>query len=151
MRKLLLLHPVVFFFFYFSVNAQKDNSDSLNLVSKIQADSARLRELQSELDLKMMSKQEAIARAHRSASENVAAADRLSDDPRNKRLAKRADKNAGEARRDAKNARLETEKVDKLDKEIRRVQKRLAKNQSRLSKYIQRGYVQPATPDTSQQ
>lgn len=150
MKKLMLLNAVALLVLCMSVTAQKRTTDSLNLVSKIDADQMKLKELQSQLDLKIMSQQEAIAKAHRSASENVNAADRLSDNPRNRKLAKRAHKNAGEARRDAKNAREETARVNKLNKEIKSTKKRLARNQSRLTRYIQRGNV--ITPaDTTQQ
>ncbi|WP_205513890.1 hypothetical protein [Longitalea arenae] len=150
MQKLLFLNLIGLLLVCLPVIAQKSTADSLSLVSKIEADSARLKELQSELDLKMMSKQEAVAKAHRSASENVAAADRLSDDPRNKRLAKRADQNASEARRDAKTARRETERVNKLDKEIRTIKKRIARNQTRLNKFVQQANMNRAAGDTTQ-
>ena len=73
-------------------------------------------------------------KAQRSANENAAAADKLSNNPKHKRLAKKADRKASEARKDAKDARIETEKVDKLNKNIRVTKKRIARNQGKLNK-----------------
>jgi hypothetical protein len=150
MKKVMLLNAIALLFLCMSVTAQKRTSDSLALVSKIDADQIKLQELESQLDLRKMSQQEAIAKAHRSAGENLAAADKLSDNPKNKKLAKRAHKNAGEAREDAKNARKETERINKLNKEIKSTKKRLAKNQSRLDKYAHRGSVITTPPAPTQ-
>lgn len=141
MKKVMYVNAIALLFLGMSVTAQKRTSDSLSLVSKIEADQAKLNDLQSQLDLRKMSQQEAVAKAHRSAGENVTAADKLSDNPKNKKLAKRAHKNAGEARQDAKAARKETDRVNKLNKEIKSTQKRLDKNQSKLNKYRQRGNI----------
>jgi hypothetical protein len=63
-------------------------------------------------------------------------ADRLSSNPRHKRLARKADKAASEARKDARSARKETDKVDRLNKDIRSTKKRIAKNETRLNKLV---------------
>lgn len=134
MQKLLVLIPVVMLLFCNALFAQVDNADSLALVAKIEADQVKLNDLQLQLEQRMKSKQEAMEKAQRSANENAAAADKLSNNPRHRRLAKRADKKAGEARRDAKDARIETEKVNRLNKNIRATEKRIAKNQGKLNK-----------------
>jgi hypothetical protein len=136
MQKTLVLILFGSSLFCTTTSAQQVNKDSLSLISKIEADQSKLVNLQSQLDQKIKSKEEALAKAQQSANINATAADKLSDNPRSKRLAKRAHKRAGEARQDAKNARKESAAVDKLNKDIRVTKKRIAKNQKRLNKYL---------------
>lgn len=137
MQKLLLITATVLLGFSISTSAQELNKDSLSLVSKIEDDKSKLSDLQTQLEERLKSKGDAIAKAQRSANANSTAADKLSDDPRNKKLAKRADKSSSAARKDAKDARIETGKVDKLNKNIRSTKKRIAKNEKRLKKYTE--------------
>lgn len=137
MQKAFVLTSIGLLLFFSFISAQPVNADSLALVSKIEADQAKLNDLQVRLEQKIKDKQEALGKAQRSANENAAAADKLSDKPRHKRLARKADKKASEARKDAKAARKETAKVDKLNKEIRSTRERIAKNERRLKKYTQ--------------
>jgi hypothetical protein len=137
MRKLLLITATVLLGFSISTSAQELNKDSISLVSKIEDDKSKLADLQTQLEERLKSKGDAIAKAQRSANANSTAADKLSDDPRNKKLAKRADKSSSVARKDAKDARIETSKVEKLNKNIRSTKKRIAKNEKRLKRYTQ--------------
>jgi hypothetical protein len=134
MQKLLVLTPIVMLLLCNVLFAQTDNADSLSLVAKIEADQLKLNDLQIQLEQRIKTKQEAMEKAQRSANENAAAADKLSNNPKHKRLAKKADRKASEARKDAKDARIETEKVDKLNKNIRVTKKRIARNQGKLNK-----------------
>lgn len=138
MQKLLVLIPVVMLLFCNALFAQVPNADSLSLVTKIEADQLKLNDLQVQLEQRMKIKQEAMEKAQRSANENAAAADKLSNDPKHKRLAKKADRKASEARKYAKDARIETQRVDKLNKNIRAAKKRIAKNQGKLNKLKER-------------
>lgn len=137
MQKLLLITATVLLGFSISVSAQEVNKDSLSLVSKIEEDKSKLADLQTQLEERLKTKGEAIAKAQRSANANSTAADKLSEDPKSKKLAKRADRSSSVARKDAKAARIETEKVEKLNKNIRSVKKRITKNEKRLKKYTQ--------------
>lgn len=137
MQKLLLITATVLLGFSISTSAQELNKDSLSLVSKIEDDKSKLSDLQTQLEERLKSKGDAIAKAQRSANANSTAADKLSDDPRNKKLAKRADKSSSAARKDAKAARIETGKVEKLNKNIRSTKKRITKNEKRLKKYTE--------------
>lgn len=137
MQKLLLITATVLLGFSISTSAQELNKDSLSLVSKIEDDKSKLSDLQTQLEERLKSKGDAIAKAQRSANANSTAADKLSDDPRNKKLAKKADKSSSVARKDAKAARIETGKVDKLNKNIRSTKKRIAKNEKRLKKFTE--------------
>ena len=135
MKRIVLLTVAFLLAFCISSTAQTENADSLSLVSKIDEDKSKLADLQTQLEERLKIKREAIAEAQRSANANSAAADKLSDDPKNKRLAKRADKSSSAARKDAKTARRETDRVEKLNKNIRSTEKRIAKNEKRLKKY----------------
>lgn len=137
MQRTLVLTVFGLLLFFTAAYSQQVNTDSLSLISKIETDQSRLVNLQSQLDQKIKSKEEALAKAQQSANTNETAADKLSDNPKSKRLAKRAHKRAGEARQDAKNARRESAAVDRLNKDIRVTKKRIAKNQARLNKFVQ--------------
>jgi uncharacterized protein YhaN len=137
MQKILLITTAFLLVFSISISAQTVNQDSLSLISKIEEDQQKLSDLQMRLEERSKIKKEALAKAQKSADENAEAADKLSSDPRHKRLAKKADKAASEARKDAKTARKETDKLDRLNKEIRDTKKRIAKNEKRLKKYTQ--------------
>ena len=137
MKRTVLLTVAFFLAFCISTSAQTQNTDSLSLVSKIDEDKSKLADLQTQLEERLKLKREAIAKAQRSANANSTAADKLSDDPKNRKLAKRADKSSSAARKDAKAARRETDRVDKLNKNIRSTKKRIAKNEKRLKKYTE--------------
>src|SRR5688572_28588169 len=100
MQKVLTLTPIgLLICIYVSAQQVQVNTDSLSLVSKIEADQTKLGELQMQLDQKLKIKQEAMANAQKSANENSAAADKLSNNPKHKRLARKADNWATEARK----------------------------------------------------
>lgn len=137
MKRSLLITTAILVVFSITTSAQELNKDSLSLVSKIEEDKAKLTELQTQLEERLKSKGEAIAKAQRSANVNATAADKLSDDPKNKRLARRADKSSSAARKDTKTARRETDRVEKLNKNIKTTRKRIEKNEKRLQKYTE--------------
>jgi flagellar biosynthesis chaperone FliJ len=151
MQKVLLLTSFGLLLFGMSVSAQKINTDSLSLVSKISADQLKLGKLQSQLEQKTKNKQDASAQAQKSANENSNAADKLNNNPENKKLARKANNKAGDAKSDSRNARNESNKLDKLTKDIQDLKNRISDNQVRLSKYIQNVRANRATTDTSHQ
>jgi hypothetical protein len=148
MRKVLLLTSIALLFFCMSVSAQKINTDSLSLVSKISADQLKLGKLQNQLEQKTKNQQNASEKAQKSANENSNAADKLSNNPEDKKLARRANNRAGDARSDSRNARKESNSLDNLNKDILNLKNRIAENQIKLNKYIQDGKVNRATTDT---
>ena len=137
MKRTVLLTVAILLVLGITTSAQEPNKDSLSLVSKIEEDKSKLADLQTQLEERLKLKGDAIAKAQRSANANSTAADKLSDDPKNKKLAKRADKSSSAARKDAKTARRETDRVEKLNKNIRATKKRIAKNEKRLKKYTE--------------
>lgn len=150
MKKIYLFTSMMLVFMCTSVFAQKINTDSLSLVSKISSDQLKLGKLQNTVEQKTRDKQDAATQAQKSADENKTAASRLSDDAQDKKLARQADNKAGDARSDAKKARIAADKLDRLNKDIQDLQDKIAKNQSRLNKYIQAGApVSVLLPETA--
>jgi chromosome segregation ATPase len=133
-----------------SVSAQKINTDSLSLVSKISTDQLKLGKLQNQIKQKTKNQQNASAQAQQSANENSTAANKLSDNPENKKLARRANNKAGDARSDSRNARRESNSLDKLNKDIQDLKNRISNNQAKLNMHIQKGSAGPATTDAIQ-
>jgi chromosome segregation ATPase len=150
MKKVLLLTSIGLLFLCMSVSAQKINTDSLSLVSKISTDQLKLGKLQNQIEQKTKNQQNASAQAQQSANENSTAANKLSDNPENKKLARRANNKAGDARSDSRNARRESNSLDKLNKDIQDLKNRISNNQAKLNMHIQKGSAGPATTDAIQ-
>ena len=151
MQKVLLLTSIGLLFFGMSVSAQKVNTDSLSLVSKISVDQLKLGKLQNQLEQKTKNKQNASEQAQKSANENSNAADNLRDKPESRKLARKANNKAGDARSDSRYARREANRLDNLNKDIQNLNNRIADNQVKLNKHIQTGNANSATTGTNQQ
>jgi hypothetical protein len=130
-----------FFFFSGKVSAQAVNKDSLSLVEKLGKDKDKLVRLQSTIEEKEKAKKETADKAQESADDNRKAANKLSNDPQDRRLARRADNRAGDAKSDAKAARRAADDLDDLHKDIRNLIERIAKEESRLKKYVEEAKV----------
>jgi septal ring factor EnvC (AmiA/AmiB activator) len=126
--------------------AQMVNKDSLSLVSKIQADQEKLTKLQNSVPNAEKEKKQTAEQAQESADDNRKAANKLSDDPQDRKLARRADNEASDARDDAKKARKAADHLEDLNKDIRNLTERIAKNQTKLNKYIQANKNLQAAP-----
>ena len=149
MQKVLLLTSIGLLLFCLPVFAQKVNTDSLSLVSKISADQLRLGKMQNQLEQKTKNKQDASTQAQKSANENSTAADKLRDNSDNKKLARQANNKAGNAKSDSRNARIQSDRLDKLNKDIQDLKNRIADNQVKLNKYIRNGGAVRPTLDTT--
>lgn len=134
MKKLLLLISTSLFI-YISTSAQV-NTDSLSLVSEISRDQLKLGKLQNQLEQQVNNKQNALEKVQRSANKNSTAAEKLSNDPDSKKLARKAKNTARDAKKDSRNARNESESLDNLNKDIENLKNRIAKNQVKLNKYL---------------
>src|ERR1700744_2072426 len=77
-------------------SAQKINTDSLSLISRISADQLKLAKLQNTVEEKTRDKQDQATTAQQSADKNKTAADRLSDAPTDKSEARKADNAASD-------------------------------------------------------
>ena len=135
MKKILSL-AIISILLGYNASAQKANTDSLSLVAKISTDQLKLGKLQNTVDQKTNNKQGSALKAQNAAIDNAAAADQLSNDPENKKLARNASNKAGDAKSDARKARKENGKLNDLDKEIADLKVKIAGEQAKLNRYI---------------
>jgi hypothetical protein len=116
-----------------AVSAQKINTDSLSHVSKISEYQLKRAKLQNTVDQTIQDKADAAAKVQNSANQNSQDATRLTNDPQNKGLAKRADQSAGDARRDSKRSRAANNKLIDLYKEIAKLDDKIMDEQRKLA------------------
>jgi chromosome segregation ATPase len=124
-----------------TVNAQQINTDSLNHVSKISEYQLKRAKLQNTVDQTTRDKQDAASTVQNSADKSSQDASRLSSDPENKSLARKADNAASDAQRDSRRSRKANEKLDDLNKQISKLDTQIADEQSKLNVY--KGNVAP--------
>src|SRR5882757_6004926 len=132
MKKFTLLFIAGVLFFSVAGSAQVFNKDSLKLVEGIQKDQVKLAKMQNSLSDKTKEKEEATQKAQESADDNRKAANKLGKDPQDKKLARKADNEASDARRDAKRARIAVDRVESLNKDIRNLTEKIAKQQTNI-------------------
>jgi hypothetical protein len=118
-----------------SASAQKVNTDSLRLISKIGEDQLKLGRLKNTVAQKTWNKQDDSLAAQQSADKNSTAATRLSNDPQNKKDARQADDAAGDARTNARKARKAARQLDRVNKDIADLQSKIANEQAELARY----------------
>jgi hypothetical protein len=118
-----------------TISAQPVNTDSLKIISIISKYQLKLGKLQNAVDQKTQNKQDGAIKAQQSADQNVTDANRLSNDPQNKRDAKQAENAASEAKSDAKKARKATDVLNKLNKNIAELQSKISDEKIKLSRY----------------
>jgi hypothetical protein len=106
----------------------------ISLQAKIGEDSAKLVKYKGMISQFEQDKKNAADKAQQSADDNKTAANRLSDDPQSKKLAKKASSAASDAKSDAKKARVAAEKLDDLNKDIEKLTKQLEKEHGKLEK-----------------
>lgn len=138
-KRILLLVPAYLLVFSASVFSQNINTDSLALISKISSDKLKLGKLQNEIEQKTKNKMDASIQAQKSANANTDAANKLSDDPQNKRLARKADNKASDAKSEARYARKEERRLDNLNKDIRDLKNKIADEELKMKKYTLAG------------
>ncbi|MDO6431098.1 hypothetical protein Q4E93_10895 [Flavitalea sp. BT771] len=119
--------------FSLAASAQKINTDSLSLVSKISEYQLKRAKLQNTVDKTMQDKADAATKVQNSANQSSQDANRLTNDPQNKGLARKADQSAGDARRDSKKARAANDKLHDLYKEIAKLDDKILGEQRKLS------------------
>lgn len=135
-KKSLVLSLLGLLLFGLSAPAQTVNKDSFSLVSKINNDKEKLAKLESTVAEKTKEKEQTAVQAQESADDNRRAANRLSDDPQDKKLARKADNGASDARSDAKKARKAADRLEELQKDIRNMKEKIAKEESKLNAYV---------------
>jgi chromosome segregation ATPase len=125
-----------------TVTAQKINTDSLSIISKISEYQLKRAKLQNTIQQTTWDKQDAATKVQISADKNSQDANRLNNDPQNKKLAKDADNSASDARKDSKSARNANKKLADLNKAIAELDSKISDQQQKLSAYTN---VVPAT------
>lgn len=156
MKRALYLFPVGLLLFCASVTAQQVNIDSLTLIAQIGQDQLELGKLQNMIYQKTLNKEGAALKSQSSANDNADAAEKLSNDPDNKKLANDASNKAGDAKNDAKNSRKQSGKLDDLNQKIMDLKTKINGEQYKLSLYspalsggAQSGVLMPARIDTT--
>jgi hypothetical protein len=129
--------------FSLAASAQKINTDSLSIVSKISEYQLKMAKLQNSVQQTTYNKQDAAVKVQNSADKSSQDANRLNNDPQNKQLAKTSDNAASDARADSKAARKANRKLDDLNKEISVLNGKITDQQTRLSVYT--GVATPVT------
>lgn len=117
-----------------TIGMNRDSVELFKLEEEINKDSIKLVGLKSQLEEKMKIKEETAAIAQKLADENNKAAKRLSNNPLEKKLAKKADNLSSEARSSAKSARTAANALDSLNRSIISLERKIAKQQTKLSK-----------------
>jgi len=135
MLRVLFLASLGMLFLCVKTSAQKVNTDSLKLISKIGEDQLKLGKLQNTVEQKTRNKEDGAVAAQESADKNATAATRLSNDPENKKDAKQADNAADDAKSNARKARKAADQLNKTNKDIADLQSKIAREQSELVKY----------------
>jgi hypothetical protein len=111
------------------------DKQTIEMQAKISEDSAKLAKYKGMVSQFEKDKQTAADQAQQSADDNKRAAEKLSNDPQDKKLAKKANRSASDAKSDARKARVAGDKLDDLNKDITKLTKQLEKEQTKLEKY----------------
>jgi hypothetical protein len=135
MKKALYLFSIGLLFFRAPVTAQQVNIDSLTLIAQIGQDQLELGKLQNMVYQRTLNKEGAALKSQSSANDNASAAEALSADPDNKKLANDASNKAGDAKSDAKNSRKQSGKLDDLNQKIMDLKTKINGEQYKLSLY----------------
>jgi hypothetical protein len=151
MSKKYLLTAIVIFLFCLSGWSQKANTDSLGLVAKISENQLKLAKLQNSVGKKTKEKRDAAYQAENSADANITAAEKLSNDPEDKTLARKASNKASDAKSDARKARKDAARLDNLNENIQSLEEKIASEQHKLNRYIPIKTVAPEQPILTQQ
>jgi DNA repair ATPase RecN len=146
MKKQLISLGIGLFALLRLATAQGATKDSLSLVGKISEDKDKLSKLQGQIADRTKEKEETAVQAQEAADDNRKAANKLSNDPQDRSLARNADSRASDARDAAKKARRAEDALEELQKEIRNMTERIAKEETKLNKYVQESKNLRAAP-----
>ncbi|MBO9201885.1 MULTISPECIES: hypothetical protein [Niastella] len=133
MQKLVLLISCTWLLFCMPISGQV-NKDSISLVSEIYRNQLRLGKLLGHLEQQYNKKQNTSEKAQNSANKDSIAADKSSDNPGSRKLARKAKNIANDARKDSRSARIESENLDKLHSDIQYLKNKIENNQAKLNK-----------------
>jgi hypothetical protein len=144
MRKEIVFNSFIFVALLFSVITAVAQGDSthftndkklIKLLAKVSEDSVKLVKFNGMVSQFEKDKKDAANMAQQSADDNKQAADRLADNPQDKRLARRAHSAAKTAKSDSQKARVAADKLDDLNSDIKKLTRQLGKEQNKLATY----------------
>ena len=151
MLKVILLASIGVSFLCVKASGQQINTDSLKLITKINDDQLKLGKLQNTVDQKTKDKGEDVIAAQKSADKNATAANKLSNDPENKKDARQANNSAADAKSNARKARQAANRLDKTNKDIADLESKIAKEQAEMNRYLKSAINMPVVPATAVQ
>ena len=136
LQKLFLIGSIFFALPSSAQNNDQNEKQIIKLQAKVSEDSAKLVKLNSLMPDFEKQKRQTADQAQQSADNNKTAAERLSNDPQDRKLARKADNAASDARNDAKKARVAADKLDDLNLDIKKLTKQLEKERDKLDQYL---------------
>jgi outer membrane murein-binding lipoprotein Lpp len=144
MGKKMVLHGMAFsglLLLGIGATAQADSTRVTNdkklvkLLAKVNEDSIKLVKFNGMVAQFEKDKENAATQAQQSADDNKRAAERLADNPQDKKLARRARSAARTAKNDSQKARVAANKLDDLNDDIKKLTRQLGKEQGKLASY----------------
>jgi hypothetical protein len=136
LQKLFLVGSIFFALASSAQNNDQNEKQIIKLQAKVSEDSAKLVKFNSLMPDFEKQKRQTADQAQQSANDNKTAAERLSNDPQDRKLARKADNAASDARSDAKKARVAADKLDDLNQDIKKLTKQLEKERDELYQYL---------------
>ncbi|WP_426480052.1 hypothetical protein [Chryseobacterium sp. R2ACT005] len=123
----------------------KISKDSIALVKQISKDSLKLLELESQLALKIQNKEKTSLEAQHLADQNSDLAKKLSQNPQDKKLARKADHLSSEVRGSSKEARNAKNELNTLHDDVKFLKDRIIKGKGKLEKFKTSPVASPLT------
>jgi chromosome segregation ATPase len=116
-----------------SISSLKQRKQSLELKSKINEQKLQLAKLENNIDKNTREMENTAAEAQKAADENAEAATRLSNNPQDKKLARRTEKAADYAKKSARRARAAADNLANLIKDIESLKSKIADEEAKLA------------------
>jgi len=116
-----------------SIQSLKQQKLSLELSGKINDNKIKLAKMENEVDRKNSDVRNTAAEAKSAAADNQEAASNLTNNPQDKKLARKAEKSANLAQKNAKRARVAADDLANLLKDIQSLKNKIADQQSKLT------------------
>jgi hypothetical protein len=116
-----------------SINALNQKKEIIELEKLVNTQKLKLASLENSQESKRRDMESAQKGAQKSADENAEIAFKLSSDPNDRKLARKAKRAAKSAKKDARQSRKATGDFEALQKDIETLRKKLADNEQKLS------------------
>jgi peptidoglycan hydrolase CwlO-like protein len=116
-----------------SITILKQQKEALKIGKKLNERKLELAKLENSVEKKTQDMQNTAQQAQSSAINNDEAANKLSTDAQDEKLANKASNSANTAKSDAKKARKAAKDLDKLQKKIESLKKKIAEDEAKLA------------------